>query len=62
MPGLILYRTGVLSSVTRFGKILPLWQRFTSIWQFFDSLFLIWQNAEPTLANLVHFWANLHAC
>ena len=32
-------------SVTRFGKILPLWQ-------IFDSLFHIWQNAEPTLANL----------
>ena len=40
----------VESSVTRFGEISPLWQTFTSIWQNFDSFFLIWQNAEPTLA------------
>ena len=40
------------SSVTRFGKILPLWQKFTSLWQIFEGLFLIWQNAEHTLANL----------
>ena len=38
-------------SVTRFGKISPLWQ-------IFDSLFLIWQKAEPTLANLLHYWGN----
>ena len=40
----------VESSVTRFGEISPLWQTFTSIWQNFDSFFLIWQNAESTLA------------
>ena len=39
-------------SVTRFDKNSPLWQKFTSLWQILDSLFLIWQNAEPTLANL----------
>ena len=26
----------------------------------FVSLFLIWQNAEPILANLWHCWANFH--
>ena len=46
-----------VSSVTRFGEILQLWQKFTSLWQFFDGLFLTWQNAEPTLANLWHYWA-----
>ena len=35
----------VSNSATRFGEILPLWQ-------IFDGLFLIWQNSEPTLANL----------
>ena len=40
------------SSVTRFGEISPTWQKFTSLWQIFDGLFLIWQNAEPALANL----------
>ena len=40
------------SSVTRLGEILPLWQKFTSFGQIFDSLFLIRQNAERTLANL----------
>ena len=48
------------SSVTRFGEILPLWQNFTS--QIFESLFLIWQSVEPTLANLVHYWANFNFC
>ena len=33
------------NSVTRFGEISPLWQ-------IFDCSLLIWQNAEPTLANL----------
>ena len=37
-------------SVTIFGEISPPWEKFTSLWQFFDSLFLIWQNAEPTIA------------
>ena len=39
-------------SVTKLGKILPLWQKFTSLLQIFDSLFLIWKNAELTFANL----------
>ena len=29
-------------SMTRFGEISPLLQKFTSILQIFDSLFLIW--------------------
>ena len=28
----------------------------------FDSLFLTWLNAEPTLANLLHCWANFQCC
>ena len=42
-----------------------IWRNFTalakiitSLWQFFDSLFLMWQNAVSTLANLLHYWAN----
>ena len=42
----------VRSSVTRFGKSL----------QIFDGLFLIWQNAETTLAHLRHNEANFHCC
>ena len=49
-------------NVTRFGEILPLWQKFTSLWQKFNGLFLIWQNAEHTLANLQHYWTNFHCC
>ena len=48
------------TSVTRLGKISPLWQKFTSLWHIFDGLFLIWGNAEPTLANLLHYWPNFH--
>ena len=28
----------------------------------FNGLFLFWQNTEPTLANLGHYWANFHCC
>ena len=47
----------VIISVTRFVEILPLWQKLTFIDQFFESLFLFWQNTESTLANLWHYWA-----
>ena len=40
------------SIVTRFGEISPLWPKFTSLGQIFDSLFHIWQNAKATLAKL----------
>ena len=36
--------------------------RVEKIWQNVDSLFLIWQNAEQTLANVWHDWANFHCC
>ena len=35
------------ANVTRFGEI-------SLLWQFFNGLFLIWQNTVPTLANLWH--------
>ena len=41
-----------ITRVTRFGKLSPLWQKYPSLWQFFDGLFIIWQNAEPTLVHL----------
>ena len=47
-----LKRNALCCSVTRFSEISPFLQKFTNIWQIFDSLFLIWQNAEHTLANL----------
>ena len=52
----------ITRSVTRFGEFSPLWQKFTNIWQIFDSLFLIWQNAEHTSENLWYYWANFHCC
>ena len=45
-------REWAVVSVIRFGQISPICQKFTSLWQIFDSLFLIWQSAEPNLANL----------
>ena len=32
----------MMGSVTRFGEISPLWQKLTSLWQIFDSLFPSW--------------------
>ena len=37
-------------------------KNFTSLWQIFEGLFLSWQNGEPTLANVWHYWANFHCC
>ena len=34
--------------MTRFGEISPLWQKFTSLWQIFDSSFHSRQNIELT--------------
>ena len=34
-------------------RTLPLWQKFTCVWQIFDGLFRIWKNAEPTLCKFV---------
>ena len=39
-------------SVTRFGKISPLLAKVYKSLAHFDGLFLIWHNAEPSLANL----------
>ena len=37
------------TSVTRFGEISPLWQKFSRLWQIVDGLFFIWQNVDPIL-------------
>ena len=46
--------------IWRNGELL--WRKFTCLWQIFDSLFLTWQNGEPTLAYLLHCWTNFHCC
>ena len=65
-PNAFPYHRGESNQICRFtiSMNLPhvqcdqIWRNFatlanlTSIWQIFDSLFLIWQNAEHTLANL----------
>ena len=42
----------VMFSVTRLGEILSLWQKFQVLSRFLTVLFIIWQNAESSLANL----------
>ena len=49
-------------SVTRLGEILPTWIFFKSLGPFIKGLYSIWQNVQPTLANLLYFWANLQCC
>ena len=49
-------------SVTRFGEILPIKQKFRNLWQHFKGLFDIWQSCEPTLGLFVCFWAKFHHC
>ena len=57
-----LLASGVRSSATRFGEILPLWQNFTNLRQIFEVLISMWQTFEHTLEKSVCFWANLHCC
>ena len=45
-------------SVTRFGEILPLGQKIKNYLAI--SWVTIWQNFEPTLANILYFWPNIH--
>ena len=54
------WKDRVRSSMTRLGKILPLWQNLKVFRQLLKALFTIWQSFEPTLANILYFWANLH--
>ena len=50
--GMPLYRRLALVSVTRFGKISPLWSKVNNIWQTLYDLFCVWQHFAPTLAKL----------
>ena len=43
-------------SVTRFGEISPLWQKFS------ESLFSICQNFEHTMATFECSWINSYRC
>ena len=47
--------------MTRLGEISPLWQNLKVFEQLKKALFTIWQNFEPTLSNILCFWANLHS-
>ena len=53
-----MYRPGEAmswTSVTRFGEISLIRQNYKSLWQFFEMGLSIWQNCEPTIANLAIF-------
>ena len=50
---------GQETSVTRFGKISPLWHNFCKLWPFWKSSFNSWEHFEFTLAKFIFFWANL---
>ena len=49
-------------SVTRFGKISPLWHNFKSLGQFFEGLISIWKKFNLTLAKMLSYRASLHCC
>ena len=53
---------GQRTSVTRFGKISPLWQKLQCLWQFFEGLFSSRQKLIPTSANFVYNWAIIRGC
>ena len=48
-PATFLLNFPIFDNVTRYGKISPLWQKYTSIWLILDNLFLIWQNHQNQL-------------
>ena len=47
----------LLLSVTRFGKISPLWHKLTFLWQCSEGLFSTWQKLVLTSVNFVYNWA-----
>ena len=53
-------RTYDTCSVTRLGKISPLWQYFKSLDQFCKGLFSVWLNFELTLVILLCERDNFH--
>ena len=56
----LLFREWIMTSVTRFGKISPLWQNFTSLWQISGGLFIIWQIVEPKFGDFYQCkWPNI---
>ena len=40
----------------------PLFKNVINLWQFFEGLFSVWQNCEPTWANFMCYWAKVHCC
>ena len=40
------------------SKKFATFDKFLLLWKFFDCLFSIWKNFEPTLAKLQCFWVN----
>ena len=53
----------ICDSVTRFGKISPLWQNFKTLWESLEGLFSIWHNCKPTYFGKHLFKvANFHCC
>ena len=44
-----------MDSVSRFGKISPLCQQKCSLWQSLEGSFSLWQNFDPTWANVYGF-------
>ena len=48
------------ASVTRFGEIPPLWQKFIILRQFLEGLVGVGQNLKPTLVNLLNYLGIFH--
>ena len=46
------------NNVTRFGEISPLWQNFSSHWQFFKGLFNIWQKVYLIFGKILQVIGN----
>ena len=55
-----IWRAIEVSSVTRFGKIPPLWPIFKNLWQYIESLFGFGQSFLLSLVQFVCFWAHFH--
>ena len=56
-----LKRAGLVTSVTRFGEISPLWQTFKSLWQLLKDFFNNWQQFELTLTKQIEILGKFSA-
>ena len=48
------------TSMTRFGEISPLWQKFTILWAMFGMVYLVFDKLLYLHLQFLCYWSNFH--